>query len=122
METKNSVAGLFLLTMFLLIVMGLLDDGVRMVACKKGNRECCNVKGRFFIGINLGQNLLSEMSFGHLIVVPVFLADTTRLVNAPEVLQASLRDIILQTLGAINLDEVSPYWNRADKRRRIWRD
>ena len=79
------------------------------------------MKGRFFIGINLGQNLLSEMSFGHLIAVPVFLADT-RLVNAPEVLQASLRDIILQTLGAINLDEASPYWNRANKRRRIWRD
>ena len=35
METKNSVAGLFLLAMFLLIVMGLLDNGVRRVACKK---------------------------------------------------------------------------------------
>ena len=80
------------------------------------------MKGRFLVGINLGQSLLSEMSFGHLIAVPVFLADTTRVVNAPEVLQASLSDIILQTLGAINLDEVSTYWKRTDGRRRIWRD
>lgn len=68
---------LFLLTMFLLTIMGLLDDGVRRVAHKKGNRECCNGKGRFLVGINLGQSLLSEMSFGHLITVPVFLEDTT---------------------------------------------
>ena len=68
---------LFHLTMFLLTIMGLLDDGFRRVAHEKGNRECCNGKGRFLVGINLGQSLLSEMSFGHLITVPVFLEDTT---------------------------------------------